>query len=95
MKLPKLRKWDKLEITWTDAQSADGGYGADEYVRRYTRCVRRTLGYYLGCKDSTIFIAETDDRNSGNWYNEPQDCERINAIPYGMIDSVAILYDKD
>jgi len=91
MKLPKLQKWAKLEITWRDASVDSGANNAERFIRDYRHCTRRTLGYYLGNKLDTIFIAETDDRDADVWDVTPQDCERLNALPLGMITEIKVL----
>jgi hypothetical protein len=90
MKTPKLKKWDKLEVTWHDA-SVESATDSDKFIKNYQRCIRRTLGYYVGSKLDTLFITETDDRDADVWDVTPQDCERINAIPWGMCIEVKVL----
>ena len=90
-KLPKLVKFDRLEVIWEDAQVTDGGLNVAKYVAEYKACIRKTLGYYIGTKGNTILIAETDDRLAGNWDGADQDVERVNAIPWGMITELNVL----
>ena len=90
-KQPKLVKFDRLEVVWEDAQVTDGGLNIDNYVKDYSPCIRKTLGYYIGTKGNTILIAETDDRLAGNWDGANQDVERVNAIPWGMVTELIVL----
>ena len=90
-KLPQLVQFARLEVVWNDAQVTEGGLNIAVYLKEYKTCVRKTLGYYIGTKEDTILIAETDDRLAGNWHNEPLDVERINAIPVGMITELNVL----
>lgn len=91
MRLPNYKRWDKLEVEWEDALVADGGYDPDKYIKDFVPCIRRTLGYYIGRRKTVLFIAETDDRASGTFNGSPQDSERINAIPFGMIRKITKL----
>jgi hypothetical protein len=90
-RLPKLAKFDRIEIVWEDAQVTDGGLNVEMFLKEFTVCVRKTLGYYVGTRGNTVLIAETDDRLAGNWFNVHQDVERINAIPVGMITKINVL----
>ena len=91
MKLPKLTKWDKLEITWQDASVDNCVTDSAKFLRELKPCIRRTLGYYIGTKNNCVCIAETDDRDADVWDVTPQDCERINTIPIGMILALKVL----
>src|ERR1035438_1733563 len=91
MKVPKLTKFDKLEVVWEDAQVTDGGLNIARYLRDFKPCIRKTLGYFIGSISNNILIAETDDREANNWYNEPSDVERVNSIPIGMIQNITVL----
>lgn len=91
MKQPKLKKWDKLEIVWNDASVDNTATDTDKFFKEFKPCVRRTLGYYVGTRENYICICETDDREADVWDVTPQDCERINAIPFGMITELNIL----
>lgn len=92
-KSTKLKRWNRIEVEWNDARVSDGGYDPDHYIRDYTPCVRRTVGYFLGWRLGTLFIGETDDRDSGTFNGVPLQCERINEIPEGMIRSIKLLID--
>ena len=90
-KIPKLTQFDKLCVTWEDAQVTDGGLSISKYLKEYKPCIRKTLGFFIGAKANTLFIAETDDREAGNWFNEALDVERVNAVPFGMITEIKVL----
>ncbi len=91
VKVPKLTRFDRLEVTWEDAQVTDGGLNIVRYLKDFKPCIRKTLGYFIGSVFDNLLIAETDDRNANNWFNEPSDVERINSIPTGMIREIKIL----
>jgi len=91
MKQSKFKIGDKLLVVWHDAQVADGGFNPAKYIKEYKPCIRKTLGFYIGQKDGVLFIAETDDREAGNWCDEPQDFERVNALPLCMIKELKVL----
>ena len=56
MKLPKLTKWDKLEITWQDASVDNCVTDSAKFLRELKPCIRRTLGYYIGTKNNCVCI---------------------------------------
>jgi hypothetical protein len=87
-KIPKLVQFDRLCITWEDAQVTEGGLSITEYLKEYKPCIRRTLGFYVGTKSNAIFIAETDDRLANNFWEKPLDVERVNAIPLSMVTEI-------
>jgi hypothetical protein len=91
MKPPKLKKWDKLEVTWIDAHVDNGSVNTESFLRDFKPCIRKSLGYFVGTRLETLFICETDDREADVWDVLPQDCERLNSLPFGMIAEIKIL----
>ena len=90
MKLPKIAKWSKCEVVWMDA-TVTNETDSIKFKRSYNPCIRHTLGYYVGTKYNNAFFAETDDREADVWNVVAQDCDRIQAIPVGMITQLSVL----
>ena len=90
-KLPRLKKFNKVCVTWQDAQVSDGGFSIEEYLGLHKQCIRATLGFYIGTKFNCILICETDDRLANNWCEKTLEIERVNSIPIGMCIKIEVL----
>jgi hypothetical protein len=77
-KLPAtLELWSHVSVTWEDAMTDPGGHKAEDFVKNWKQCIRRTSGYVIEYNDTHIFLVASDDRDT----NTDQDCEDATVIP--------------
>lgn len=84
----KIKKWTPVEVIWTDIYSVYGDV-ADEHVEKYSKCLRRTLGYVIVDAPDRLAIAHTDDRKAGS-DNHISDAM---VIIRGAIEKIVVLTD--
>lgn len=87
MKLSKLKKNDKIEITWLDSNNPEPQCWTreDEFLERDPRVKISSCCYYLGRRKG--FINTSADRSRDNAEFEPL-VNRMLSIPVGCVVKV-------
>ena len=84
VKIPRLKRWMVVRVTWLDAVSFDGAQNSDTEFKCPTR---HSVGHFIRRSKEAITIAMEDDRD----VDEASDCDSVTAIPILMVKQVQIL----
>jgi len=87
-KIPKLKKWTPIIVTWADAATEYGPANSDN---DFPCPIRRSIGHFIRRDGEKVTIAMEDDRGANLGES---DCQTVTSIPEGMIRSVTILVEK-
>ena len=86
MNLPKLKKYDKIEVIWIDSNYSAGWHGSDSYKRQIedveNKFIIHDIGFFMEyTKNYLILVGGFDeqDKPSHNY---------INAIPKSVIKKI-------
>jgi hypothetical protein len=82
--IPRLKKWQVVLITWTDAVSLDGAQDSNTEFKCVTR---HSAGHFIRRSKEAITIAMEDDRS----VDESSDCDSVTVLPLSMVKKVTIL----
>ena len=82
--IPRLKKWQVVLITWTDAVSLDGAQDSNTEFKCVTR---HSAGHFIRRSKEAITIAMEDDRG----VDESSDCDSVTVLPLSMVKKVTIL----
>jgi hypothetical protein len=86
-RIPRLKKWTPIIVTWIDAVSLEGPQHSDTSFECVTR---HSIGHFLKRSAEIITIAMEDDRS----VDEASDCDSVTSIPLGMIRKITVLVPK-
>ena len=84
-RIPRLKKWAFVLVTWADAVSYRDEAHSDD---AFPIAVRKSVGHFIKRTPEAISIAMEDDREHDG---DVHDCQTVTSIPLGMIRKVTIL----
>jgi hypothetical protein len=87
-RIPKLKKWTLVLVTWLDAVSFEDPQHSDD--DDFSCPTRNSVGHFIRRTQEAITLAMEDDRG----LDSTSDCDSVTSIPVGMIRKVAILVEK-
>jgi hypothetical protein len=85
VKIPVTEKWTQVTVTWEDIAHNSEPQDSEKYMENYKPAIRKTSGWFLGCRNNRVFITFNNDSASKDDPDYDTDCQAIDIIPIGSI----------